>query len=283
MSDLWRDCWEWSNQLPDDIIGFCGVPRSGVLVAQALAAHRNVHLIDFSALVSGQRPWETPIRRRLGRPLPATGTILVVEDTSWSGGTIRNEVKPLLANVEGINLKYGALYFGDRGRAAIDFAFKRFAHVRQTFQWNIFHDTFTWQQCFDFDGVFCGDCPSQDIDHDEAKYLEWMANVPPLIKPTHPVGTIVTGRLEKYRPEMLAYLHRHGIQFHRLEMYPFADSNAERNAKHHTVIEWKAETYQSQNQSTLFVESDDYQAQRIAELTGKSVVAWPSNRYWNCD
>ncbi|MEI8019447.1 MAG: hypothetical protein WCH39_14680 [Schlesneria sp.] len=283
MADLWRDCWAWSNQLPDDIIGFCGVPRSGILVAQALAAHRNVHLIDFSALVSGQRPWETPIRRRLGKPLPTKGTILVVEDTSWSGGTIRNEVKPLLANVKGVDLKYGALYFGDRGRTAVDFGFQRFGHVRQTFQWNIFHDTFSWQQCFDLDGVFCSDCPSQEIDHNETKYLYWLSTIKPLIKPTHAVGTIVTGRLEKYRTQTLAWLNRHGIPFHRLEMYPFAQSNAERNAKHHTVIEWKAETFESQHQSTLFVESDDYQAEQIAKISRKSVVAWPSQKYWNCD
>jgi len=248
-----------------------------------LAAHRNVHLIDFSALVSGQRPWETPIRRRLGKPLPTKGTILVVEDTSWSGGTIRNEVKPLLANVKGVDLKYGALYFGDRGRTAVDFGFQRFGHVRQTFQWNIFHDTFSWQQCFDLDGVFCSDCPSQEIDHNETKYLYWLSTIKPLIKPTHAVGTIVTGRLEKYRTQTLAWLNRHGIPFHRLEMYPFAQSNAERNAKHHTVIEWKAETFESQHQSTLFVESDDYQAEQIAKISRKSVVAWPSQKYWNCD
>ena len=194
---------------------------------------------------------------------------------------MQNEIKPHLTGLQ--NVKYGALYYGDMGRRAIDFGYQRFEHIRQTFQWNIFHDTFVKRQCFDLDGIFCSDCPSQSVDHDEERYLAWLSTVKPLIVPTNPVGTIVTGRLDKYRAQTIDWLTRNGIGFDQLKMYPHAQSNAERNAKHHTVIEWKAKTFASMHRATLFVESDDHQAEQIAKLSGKSVVAWPSNKYWNCD
>jgi orotate phosphoribosyltransferase len=130
--------------------------------------------------------------------------------------------------------------------------------------------------------VLCSDCPGPEVDHDEAKYLEWMATVKPLIQPVNPLGYIVTGRLEKYRPQTEAWLARHGITFKQLIMFEAAQSNEERNSRHHEVIAYKAANY-AKLKSTLFVESCDHQAEQIASMTGKSVVAWPSQKTFNCD
>ena len=281
-ADEARDARLWASELPDDIIGFCGVHRSGVAIAAAMATIRNLHYVDFEALRQNVVTWHQPIRRRFGTTPPLDGRILVVDDTCMSGGTMRDSIKPALAGCR-FPLAFGALYYGAAGRAEIDYGFKEHFHIRQTFESNLFHDWWAHSQSFDLDGVFCSDCPSNEIDVDEPRYLEWMATVRPLVIPTRPVGQIVTGRLEKYRPQTEAWLARHGIRFNRLVMYADAETNAERNAKHDTVPAFKARAYRRKSDSTLFVESDIHQAARIAELTGKSVLAWPGQQTWNCD
>lgn len=285
MNEIYADTWAWSNQLRDEpIIGVCGVHRSGIPVASAFSSHRNIHYVDWHALISNDPTWQKEIRRRLGNPHPRpdNGYILVIDDTTWSGGTFRTDVKPHLKECQ-YPIKYGALYYGESGRREIDFGLQQLYNVRQTYQFNIFHDAFTSQQSFDLDGIFCSDVPSHEIDHDENKYVDWMRSVKPLIQPTHPLGCIITGRLEKYRTTTMEWLATHGIRYRRLEMYKGAETNMARNSAHHLVTEWKADVYASLAYSTLFVESDDRQAETVAGLTGKSVLAWPSQQKWNCD
>ena len=283
IQDIWHDAFAWSRELPNDIIGFCGVPRSGIPIAHAIASSRNCHYVELSSLINGESTWREPIRRRMGKPHNTDGVILVVDDTSWSGGTMRHTIKPKLAHRTDIKIKYGALYFGQNGRSAIDYGFQQFHHVRQTFQHNLLHDTFAIQQSYDLDGVICEDCPSTEIDHNEAQYIRWMQTAKPLQIPTNTIGQIITARLEKYRPQTEQWLRSHGIECNQLIMLNGFDSNIHRNQTQDAGPRHKAEHYARLHHSTLFIESDDYQAQRIAELTGKSVVAWPSNRKWNCD
>lgn len=275
-----RDARLWAASLPEDIIGFCGVHRSGIAIAVAMATITNRHYVDFEALRQNSPTWLAPIRRKFGQAVSTEGRILVVDDTCMSGGTMRESIKPALAGCK-YPLAYGALYFGAIGRSEIDYGFQEHGHIRQSFESNLFHDGHAHSQSFDMDGVFCGDCPSNEIDLDESRYLDWLTHVKPLVIPTRPVGQIVTGRLEKYRPQTEEWLKRHGIGFNRLVMYQ-AESNADRNSKG-DVAAYKAKAYASQSGSTLFVESDEAQARDIARLSGKSTLCWLTQRTFNCD
>lgn len=267
-------------------MGVCGVHRSGIGVAQAIACHRNIHYVDFEALKREEPTWKAPIRRRLGSSGPTEGFILVVDDSAWSGLTLARLIKPQLVHVK-TPIKYGALYYGPNGRQHIDFGYERLPHVLQTFESNIFQDCFSRQHSFDLDGIFCPDVP-HEIDCNEDRYLEWIIASQPLVVPVHRVGAIITGRIEKYRSATERWLKRHKINYSRLIMLPGYESNHQRNQAYmrtgtRSVSEWKGRQFAALGNSTLYIESDSHQAQIIAEVSGKSVLAWDTQKTWNCD
>lgn len=56
----------------------------------------------------------------------------------------------------------------------------------------------------DIDGVLCAD-PTPEENDDGEKYRHFLLNTPPLFIPKVTIGTLVTSRLEKYRPRRKPY------------------------------------------------------------------------------
>jgi uncharacterized HAD superfamily protein len=146
-------------------------------------------------------------------------------------------------------------------------------YVYPWFMWKTRH-SMRW--CFDMDGVLCDDCP-KGADDDGERYLEFLRQVLPKHRSLHGVGTIVTSRLEKYRPETEAWLHTHGVRYQELVMGPWA-TLAERHAD--DVAQWKATEYMKRPAARLFVESHDRTAQVIARLSGKRVWCVDEQRWY---
>jgi len=264
-ADAARDVREWSRRLPADIMAVCGIPRSGTIVAAMLAEWRGIHLVEFTDLAGGLRPWERPLRRHVAPK--AGGCVLVVDDTCWSGRTMR-EVRPHLEHLP-TPLKFAALYAGDKGMPHVDFYGRRVGVMQHTFEWNVGQDCLVRHACLDMDGVLCEDYPHrwEEGPTGEATYREFLANVKPLRLPRYPVLAIVTGRLERWRPETEAWLLRHGVRYGELRMNP-AQSVRERATTHRPDIV-KANYYASRSAARLFIESDHSQAVTIAGCTGK--------------
>ena len=148
----------------------------------------------------------------------------------------------------------------------MDYSFETVATPRY-FQWNIFNHTTLEKACFDIDGVLCVD-PTPEQNDDGENYREFLLNAAPLYIPGSKLGTLVTSRLEKYRPETVTWLEKHGIKCDKLVMLDLPDAKARQKANNHG--QHKASHYMD-GQHTLFVESEYHQATEINRLTKKPV------------
>ena len=121
----------------------------------------------------------------------------------------------------------------------------------------------------DIDGVLCPD-PTPEENHDGEKYRHFLLNAPPLFIPKVTIGTLVTSRLEKYRPETEAWLQKNHVKYNKLVMLNLPDMAARQRANCHASF--KAKEYGSSTDNMLFVESSMTQAVEINRLTKKPVL-----------
>lgn len=261
-----EDVRDWSLELPTDVIAVAGVPRSGILPAAHLALHRNSHLVTIEDLFADRTPWRKPLRRTV--PARAEGRILVVEDSVNTGGTIGAIRERLKGRTD---ILYGALYGNPPFPRQVDFVFRNVPHPR-CFEWNLFHSNQIEWACVDMDGVLCADWTGDEGDEGEGffGYQKHLASARPRYLPTYPLLAIVTSRLEKYRPQTIAWLRRHGVRFRELWMSPHPSAAARRTAQDHALR--KAEWYRRRPEARLFVESHPEQAREIWDRTGRAVL-----------
>lgn len=265
-ANIAADVREWSRRLPADIVAVCGIPRSGTIIAGMLAEYRHCHLVEFSELQRGVRPWEQAHRRQI--PAKTTnGRVLVIDDTCWTGRTMR-ATRQLLRGFHGV--EYGALYYGDEGKPAIDWPGRRLPTFNHTFEHNMCRDCLTQKMLFDMDGVICEDWGKPDCGPEWApRYAHFLANAKPLYLPCYRIAGIVTARLRKHRPATEAWLRRHGVHARVLNMAPFDSEQAREKYGH---ARYKADVY-GHSQATLFVESNDAQAREIHQRTNRPAFA----------
>jgi len=87
------------------------------------------------------------------------------------------------------------------------------------------------------------------------------------------VQAVVTSRIEKYREATEEWLKRHGVRYNALVMHPAKTPEQRRQMGDHA--ERKARVYAKgfkSKETMLFIESDEKQAKKIAELTKKPVL-----------
>ena len=128
---------------------------------------------------------------------------------------------------------------------------------------------------FDIDGVFCTE-DGRPHDSNEEEYEKYIANATPLFVPKVPVGAIVTYRISKYRDVTESWLKKNGIKYGELTMFN-ANNWRERDYSGISPEVLKANYYKSHGQFLLFIESNDREARRIHELTGKQVLSIEKN------
>jgi orotate phosphoribosyltransferase len=245
--------WKLSRFKFDVIVG---IPRSGMIPASILATYLQLPLATLEGYCAGI------IHGRSGKPVQGLSRILLVDDTSNKGGAMQRAVGMLgpkrPKSITRLAV-YGPYQVEDPAQI-IDVWFEDCRGPR-AFSWNMAKHARLRRWGFDFDGVLCRDPTSAEND-DGPRYLEFMRGAEPLFMPTRPIGHIVTGRLEKYRPQCEDWLGRHGIEYAQLHMMPFA-SKAERMA-HGGRGQWKAGIAREVGVE-MFVESCPKQARIIAE------------------
>lgn len=264
---LAHDVAAWSDTLPWDLDLIVGVPRSGLLVGNLLALHRNLPLADLDGFLAGR--FLRGGRRSPVVPETFLGTrrrVLVVDDIVGSGTAIRAVRERVEAVSPAHDVLYGAPYLEPGREALVDFHHEHLAPPR-IFQWNVFHSP-RWlpRFCVDLDGVLCRD-PVEEEDDDGARYADFIENVPARLVPTAKIGCIVTARLEKYRAQTEAWLARHGVQYDDLLMLDLPDAATRKRLQPHAAF--KADAYK-RTEAALFIESSTRQSKEIARLTG-----WP--------
>ena len=268
-ADIAKEVADWSSQLPS-FAGICGIPRAGTLIAYLLSAHRNCHLIEWKDLVSGNETWKNNLRRNCAG---VDGPILVVDDTIAAGTQIqksREELKHLPYEI-----KYGAYFAMSKSINQVDYFYRNVENEDHLFEYNVFHHWGTQVICSDLDGVLCEDWnylyETGDLEETYKNHLE---NARCLIRPTFPIGAIVTGRLEKHREATERWLKKNNVLYRQLVMYP-ADSPEKRNNTGY----WKGHNYAA-SRACLFIESCPKQSYAIRQVSGRPVLDWSQQKYW---
>ncbi|MGE0451429.1 MAG: phosphoribosyltransferase [Vicinamibacterales bacterium] len=270
LTDLRAAIVKGSATLPRDIDLVVGVPRSGLLAANLLALHRNLPLTDVDGLLAG-RLLAGGQRERFNRrgevDSAADWRRILVLDDSLASGTAMRAVREQLAGFPlADRLVYGAVYVTPGRESLVDYAFESCRGPR-FFEWNFMHHSILAMSCVDIDGVLCVD-PTADQNDDGPRYRDFLTNALPFHVPSAQIATLVTCRLERYRPETEAWLADHGVKYGQLVMLDLP-SKAER-LKRRIHASFKAEVYR-RTHARLFIESNGAQAAEIAALALRPV------------
>lgn len=252
--------------LPRDFDLVVGIPRSGMFPANLLALYLNLPVTDIDSFRNGHI-YQAGER---GKTLNMTSIhkILVVDDSIATGNAI-TKCRALLQDIAGkYEIKYCAIYCVPGHTESVDFYFEVLDYPR-FFQWNIMNHGILRKSCMDIDGVLCVD-PTPEENDDGQRYREFLLNARPLFIPRVKIGTLVTSRLEKYRPETETWLARHGVKYNKLVMLNLPNKEARQRANCHASF--KAQIYGSSTDYMLFVESSLQQAVDINRLTRKPVL-----------
>jgi uncharacterized HAD superfamily protein/hypoxanthine phosphoribosyltransferase len=251
-----------------------GIPRSGMVPAYIIGLYLNVNVIDLDGFIENRLVSNGKTRKSKSdiNYSNEAKSVLLVDDSVLSGGSILEALgkipSALLSKVTTL-----AIYSDRSKRTDIDLFFEVLPPPR-VFEWNLFHRELLSKSCFDIDGVLCVD-PTDDENDDGDRYIEFILNARPLIKPTYRINSLVTNRLEKYRPQTELWLKRHEISYDKLIMLDLPSKEARQLAECHASH--KANYFKKSHELVLFVESDLSQAREIVKLTGKSVYCMDSN------
>ncbi|MET0244929.1 MAG: phosphoribosyltransferase family protein [Flavitalea sp.] len=279
VADLNEDIKANLHKIPEDVTLIVGVPRSGMLAANLIALYLNIPLTDIDNFIAGKTYTSGARGKNYGKD-PFSGTILIVDDSILSGSAL-NKVKDKLKVVEDKNykLKYCCIYAFPSKEMLIDIHFG-LVDLPRVFEWNLWHHPVLNKACVDIDGVLCID-PTDDENDDSHKYINFMLNAKPKHVPSTKLGTLVTSRLEKYRPQTEAWLAKIGVQYEELLMLDLPDKETRIRLGSHGIF--KAEQYAKKTDASIFIESNRDQALHIYETTRRPVYCVDSNEMFSGD
>jgi uncharacterized HAD superfamily protein/hypoxanthine-guanine phosphoribosyltransferase len=243
-----------------------GVPRSGLLAANMLALHLNLPFTDVEGFMEGRILQSGSRMKSHVKPFKDYKHVLVVEDSVWSGQSIREVKEKLHGLYPDKEIRYTAVFVAPETKEKLDFYFEVCPGPR-IFEWNMMHHDLLENCCVDIDGVLCKD-PTEEENDDGPNYEHFLSNVEPFFRPSRTIGVIVTNRLEKYRPLTEAWLAKNNIRYNKLVMLDLPSKEARQKANNYGGF--KASVYLEYN-SWLFIESSAWQAQQIADISGKPV------------
>jgi uncharacterized HAD superfamily protein/hypoxanthine phosphoribosyltransferase len=271
VSDLYSTVRKQCHRFPRDIDLIVGVPRSGLLAANAVSLALNRPLTDLNSFLEGRV--YGGFSRRTGAQADQDAnykSVLIVDDSILTGHAMQKVRKRIQDQSLNHAVVYAAVYGLHRSHPEVDIVLERCASPRM-FEWNALHHPSLDISCVDLDGVLCVD-PEDSQNDDGLNYIEFMRSATVLNVPTYKINSIVTARLEKYRPHTEAWLEANGIQYDNLYMLDLPSADERRRRRIHA--EFKAEIYGRKEDCWLFIESNTAQASAIQERTGKSVLAY---------
>lgn len=248
------------RRIPFDVI--VHLPRSGTIPASIIATYIKAPFASVDEFCNGFVNTRRAEYKTLNK-------ILVVDDSIRTGQQMKEAVERIRAARPDAEIFTLSIY----GTIIPDRIFEATLVLSEHKDCDYIYPWFMWKtkkikKCaVDIDGVLCRDCRPEE-DDDGEKYLEFLANADLKFKPDAPIGAIVTGRLEKYRPQTVAWLKKHGIEYKELIMGPW-NTKAER--KLDNVGKWKGKVFKRANKLSLFIESSVREAEEIC-LRSKKVV-----------
>jgi len=272
--DLSQDLLTW--ELPPDIEVIVGIPRSGLLVASILSLHRNLPYTDLDGFLSG-RMLSVGLTKKISEGcagfLGKCRKALIIDDSCCSGREM-GRVRQLLREAKPCHdVCFAAVYMNPGSERNVHF-YRRLLPMPRLFEWNLLHTSTGTRGCWDIDGVLCRD-PTPEENDDGPRYLQFISEVAARVRPSLPLGWIVTSRLEKYREATEAWLAKSGIAYDHLVMLDLPDKETRLAAKCHASF--KASVYK-EVAANIFVESAYSQAIEIARLSGKYTICFETQQ-----
>lgn len=274
-----RNIWK----IPRDFDFIIGIPRSGMICASIISSYLNLPLIDIDGFLNGLAPTGGLRLSHFTNNHKNTNKVLVIDDTVSSGRAM-NEVKDKLNNKFYLEFTYMCVYLEGWGGESVDIYLDDLRGYTNNFtelvyyEWNIFqhNEQFMGSCLYDMDGVLCVEPPDE---RNEEEYIKYIQNAPPLIIPRTTIGGIMTYRLVKNREITEKWLDDNGVRYNNLMMFN-AQSWEERNASGISPEVYKGYFYKNNNEYKLFVESNDFQAKKIAEISNKPVLSVETNKIY---
>lgn len=251
-----------------------GIPRSGMIPAYMIGLYLNTSVTDLSSLINnvGLMQGITRKSRKKINNVHEAKRILLVDDSIMSGRSMKESLASLPASV--INkITTLAVYSDKKKRDDIDI-FLEYLPAPRVFEWNIYHRGVLEKSCVDIDGVLCVD-PTNSQNDDGVEYINFLLSAKPLFLPSYRIHSLVTNRLEKYRPETEEWLKKKGVEYDNLIMLDLPSK--EERLRRGLHAENKANYYKKNKDIELFIESDVNQAHKIMTLTGKPVYCVDRN------
>lgn len=260
------------HKIPHDIDLVVGIPRSGMVPASIIALLLNTRLTDIDSFVSNGCIQSNGLTRGDYVRNKEIKNILVVDDSICSGRSMENAKKKLQALPLGkYNFVFCAPIATTTGSTMIDLAFEIIDDNR-IFEWNIFHHSLLRNACIDIDGVLCVD---PDVDDDGALYRKFLQTARPLFTPTCRVNTLISCRLEKYRPLTEEWLQQNNISYDKLILLNLPSKAARIAWNRHG--NYKGEYYKQHPEYAIFIESSLRQAKIISDVSHKPVYCVETN------
>lgn len=284
LAQLARDTLTLAGQLPPNLAGVAGIPRSGMLVAPILSTL--LHLPLYEVTASGELRQLAHGSRADGSTFAGdrAGPMLVVDDTVYSGWAmqrVRNMVRGPAV--------FAAVYVRPSARGVVDFVGRELPspHV---LEWHVFNSPLMEGHAQDYrlrggfavdiDGLLCRDphVPDADDGPGEECYRAWLQNAQPLFPVrTAKIPLAVSGRIERYRADTLAWFARWGIRVNELVLHPAATMAARNAAADVAALKGRAF---AASPCSIFLESDRRQCAEIFSIAGKPVVCPTTAEVW---
>jgi len=268
-------------KIPEDIDIIVGCPRSGLICALMISEIINKPVIDLDGFINGQKPWLGGERTHLAEKELKYKNVLVLEDTAFTSKSIIKAKQRILEmpNANEFNVISCAIFAeGSDAKEKVDIYFIENYHPQcwNIYEWNILqHDIYFTQNCmFDIDGVICKDPPDE---RNKEAYEEYIANAIPQFISSSTIQALVTFRLNKYRDITEKWLKDHGVKYNMLFMF---NSDSYEYRGRFNPAEYKAMIYKQADWATMFIESDQWQAPQIAQMSGKPVFCYANGKVY---
>lgn len=261
--------------------GILGVPRSGMMCAVILSEETHIGCCSVNEFLDNDG--NNDIFKRHGTRFVRHDNdekelYIVLEDSVYNGSIVKymTLLRSRFPNKTFISC---AVYL--EGPCKIYKPDMYFLDIREAvkngndipialYEYNLLDNHVSHMYLFDIDGVVCKNPPA---DTDTEAYEKYLDNPIPLHIPVNSTNGLnfCTYRLKKYEQKTRKFLEDNGINIKHLYMFN-ADTREERNLT--DPAEYKADIYKSSNEFILFIESDNNEAARIRELSGKPVYCF---------
>jgi uncharacterized HAD superfamily protein/pyrimidine operon attenuation protein/uracil phosphoribosyltransferase len=254
-----------------------GIPRSGMVPAYMIGLYLNVGVTSLDGLLADVELKKGSTRKSrvdLNSAQKAK-KILLVDDSISSGESLKKVLATLPDDIRQ-RVTTLAVYSSIPERNDVDI-FLEYVPEPRVFEWNIFHRSILAQSGVDIDGVLCRD-PTAEENDDGARYIEFLLNTEPLILPSYKIHSLVTNRLEKYRPQTQEWLKKWGVEYDYLIMLNLPSAAERQRLGQHA--QHKA-NYYNKSKLNFFIESEVGQAKDIARISGKPVYCVDSTQVYD--